>query len=281
MTEPAVPIPTAGVAMTALGVALIRVRETGRPDGLYTDPLAEAFLAAARPGFDDDRWSRMETLADQFYEGRTLAVKAVDDSVQEAVDAGCPQIVLLGAGLDTRAFRLPLPPGTLFFEVDLPELFDFKEPVLAAHRARPVCTRRVVAADLAGDWERVLLTQGFRTDLPTAWIDEGVLGYLARPDAYAVAEAVTRLSAPGSRFGIGRFEVDAAAPRYSALRELVMADNASGRPVNGLGPEAETWFATHGWRTTFRAWDDLVAAYGRPATLGGDHAAGKVLAVRE
>ncbi|MFI5717030.1 class I SAM-dependent methyltransferase [Nocardia sp. NPDC051750] len=108
MSEPAVPIPTAGVAMTALGVALVRVRETARPDRLYADPLAEAFVAAARPGFGDDRWSRLETLAGQFYEGRTLAVRAVDDSVQEATGAGCPQIVLLGAGLDMGRSRRAL-----------------------------------------------------------------------------------------------------------------------------------------------------------------------------
>ncbi|MGI5217538.1 SAM-dependent methyltransferase [Nocardia sp. CA-290969] len=280
MTELPAPIPTAGVAMTALGVALVRVRETARPDRLYADPLAEAFVAAARPAFDEERWSRLVELAGQFYDGRTLAVKGVDDHIREAVAAGCAQIVLLGAGLDTRAFRLDLPRGIAFFEVDLPELFAFKEPVLAAHRAQPVCTRHVVAADLRGDWDRVLSAQGFRTDLPTAWIDEGVLGYLPRVDAYAVAAVATRLSAPGSRFGLGRFQVAAAEPRYRALRELVQ-EAPGERPVNGLGPDGESWFAAHGWQTSFRAWDDLVAPYGRPGAMGGDPTVGHVLAVRE
>jgi len=280
MTGTSAPIPTAGVAMTALGVALIRVSETARQDRLYADPLAEVFLNVARPGFDAERWARLEKLAEQFYEGRTLAVKAVDDHVQAVARSDCPQIVLLGAALDTRAFRLALPPETHFFEVDLPELFDFKEPVLAARRAHPVCIRHTVAADLRGDWERVLLEQGFRADLPTAWVDEGVLGYVPRAAAYAVAETVTRLSAPGSRFGIGRFQVDAAAPQYRALRELVQ--EAPGEPpVNGLGPDGESWFAENGWSTTFRAWDDLVAPYGRPGVLGGDPAVGHIVAVRE
>lgn len=280
MTESSAPVPTAGVAMTALGVALIRVRETARPDRLYADPLAEAFVAAARPAFDDDRWARLETLADQFYPGRTLAVAVVDEHIRESAAAACPQIVLLGAGLDTRAFRLDLPPGTAFFEVDLPELFDFKEPVLAAERARPACARRVVAADLCGDWEQVLLEQGFRADLPTAWVDEGVLGYVPRAAAYALAETVTRLSARGSRFGLGRFQVDAAAPQYRELRELVREAPAE-QPVNGLGADGESWFAAHGWSTTFRTWDDLVAPFGRPSALYGDRTAGNVLAVRE
>lgn len=279
MTENSVPAPTAGVAMTALGVALIRVRETARPDRLYADPLAEAFVAAARPAFDDERWSRLEDLAGQFYEGRTLAVKGVDDQILEAA-VQCPQIVLLGAGLDTRAFRLDLPRDTAFYEVDLPELFAFKEPVLAAHRAQPGCARHVVAADLRGDWARALSAQGFRSDLPTAWIDEGVLGYIPRADAYALAATVTRLSARGSRFGLGRFQVAAAEPRYRALRELVR-EAPGERPVNGLGPDGESWFAAHGWRTSFRAWDDLVAPYGRPGAVGGDPTVGHVLAVRE
>lgn len=280
MTGTSAPVPSAGVAMTALGVALIRVEETARPDRLYTDPLAGVFAAAARPGFDADRWVRLEKLAEQFYEGRTLAVKAVDEHIREAAASDCPQIVLLGAGLDTRAFRLDLPSDTAFFEVDLPELFDFKEPVLEAHGAHPICARRVVAADLCGDWERVLLERGFRADLPTAWVDEGVLGYIPRAAAYAVAETATRLSAPGSRFGIGRFQVEAAVPHYRALRELVL--EAPGEPpVNGLGPDGESWFAAHGWQTTFRAWDDLIAPYGRPGVMGGDPAVGHLVAVRE
>ncbi|MFI2334988.1 SAM-dependent methyltransferase [Nocardia rhamnosiphila] len=280
MTDPSVRVPTAGVAMTAIGVAVIRARESARPDRLYDDPLAAAFVAAARPAFDDDRWARLEVLADQFYEGRSLAVKVVDESFGAAVAAGCGQIVLLGAGLDTRAFRLGLPAETVFFEVDLPELFAFKEPVLAAYRARPECVRRVVAADLRADWARALTAGGFRRDAATLWVDEGVLDYLPRRDAHAVIETVTELSAPGSRFGIGRFRVDSAAARYRDLRELVSADSDAARPVNGLGPDVESWFTAHGWRTTFRAWNDLVAPYGRPG-LGEVPGMGTVLAVRE
>ncbi|WP_280507985.1 SAM-dependent methyltransferase [Nocardia flavorosea] len=280
MTGASAPVPTAGVAMTALGVALIRAREIARPDRLYADPLAEVFLSAARPGFDAGRWAGLERLAEQYFEGRTLAVEVVDEHVRESIAAGCRQVVLLGAGLDTRAFRLDLPPDIAFFEVDLPELFDFKEPVLGAHRAHPVCSRRIVAADLCGDWERVLLERGFRADVPTAWVDEGVLGYVPRAASYTVVETATRLSAPGSRFGIGRFQVDAAAPQYRALRELVL-EVPEGRPVNGLGPDGESWFAAHGWRTTFRAWDELIAPYGRPSGLRGDPAVGHVVAVRE
>ncbi|MFE3443227.1 SAM-dependent methyltransferase [Nocardia sp. NPDC059180] len=280
MAESTRSVPTAGVAMTAIGVALIRVQESRRPDRLYDDPLAEVFVEAARPSFDDNRWARFEALADQFFEGRSVAVKLVDDHVLEAVAAGCEQIVLLGAGLDTRAFRLELPAGIGFFEIDLPELFAFKEPVLAAQQARPACERRVVAADLSGEWARALRASGFRAELPTLWIDEGVLGYLSREHAYDVAVTVTDLSAPGSRFGIARFAVDQAAPQYRALRRLVSEDGNQDRPINGLGPDGGAWFAAHGWRTSFRGWDELTAPYGRPVAMN-DPEAGNILAVRQ
>jgi len=273
-------IPTAGVAMTAIGVALIRVMEGRRPDRLYHDPLAEAFVEAARPGFDDDRWARFEALADQFYERRSVAVKLVDDHVLEAAATGCEQFVLLGAGLDTRAFRLGLPSGVGFFEIDLPELFAFKEPVLAAEQARPTCARQVVSADLSGDWARALRASGFRADLPTQWVDEGVLGYLSREHAYDVAAAVTELSAPGSRFGIARVAVEQAAPQYRALRRLVSEDGNQDRPITGLGPDGAAWFAAHGWQTSFRGWDELTAGYGRPVAMNDPEAA-NILAVRQ
>ncbi|WP_228821554.1 SAM-dependent methyltransferase [Nocardia cyriacigeorgica] len=280
MAEETRSVPTAGVAMTAIGVAMIRMRESLRPDRLYDDPLAAVFVDAARTGFDDERWARFEALADQFYEARSVAVRLVDDDIRDGIAAGCEQIVLLGAGLDTRAFRLGLAPGIHFFELDLPELFAFKEPLLASHDARPTCVRRVVAADLREDWAKAVRESGFRVDWPTQWIDEGVLGYLPREQAYAVAGTVTELSSTGSRFGVGRFQTDAAAPSYRALRDLVSGAGDRPTPINGLGNDAETWFGTHGWRTSFRAWDDLAAPYGRPVTMN-DPQAGNILAVRE
>ncbi|MGW4248623.1 SAM-dependent methyltransferase, partial [Nocardia sp. NPDC004722] len=132
-------VPVDGVAVTAIGVAVIRARENERADRLYADPLAQAFVTAARAGFDEQRWARLEKLADQFYDGRTIGVRLVDERFEAAVAAGCRQIVLLGAGLDTRAYRMNLPADITVFEIDLPELFDFKEPVLAATGATPTC----------------------------------------------------------------------------------------------------------------------------------------------
>ncbi|MTE13089.1 SAM-dependent methyltransferase [Nocardia sp. CT2-14] len=260
-------MPVNGVAMTAIGVAIIRARESEREDRLYDDPQAKDFVAAARAGFEPERWARVEALADQFYDGRTIGVRLVDERFQEAVAAGCRQIVLLGAGLDTRAYRMGLPADLHVYEIDLPELFAFKEPVLAATAATSTCHRHVVTADLRGDWRKPLLESGFDPAVPTYWVDEGCLGYLNQDWNRQVVATLTELSAPGSRFGAGRMVIDPDAPRYRDLRRLVAGDDA---PEPAPNPpladfDVEQWLNDIGWNTEFRSWNDMTAHLDRPA----------------
>ncbi|MFI6867318.1 SAM-dependent methyltransferase [Nocardia sp. NPDC050406] len=263
--------------MTAIGVAVIRARESRRADRLYDDPLAQVLVEAARGGFTGERWARLEALAETFQEGRSAGVRLVDDRIRAAVDRGIRQIVLIGAGLDTRAYRMDFPEGTRLFEIDLPETFSFKEPVLAG--AVPRCERHVVPVDLRTDWVTPLLAEGFRPEQPTQWVDEGVLGYLSPEEALAVAADITELSAPGSDFGVGRFAVDANNGQYAELRRMVSGDEAPPRAPGGLGPDAAAWLEAHGWETEFHSWDELVASFGRPLAVD-DPAVGVLVAVR-
>ncbi|UGT56501.1 SAM-dependent methyltransferase [Nocardia asteroides] len=277
-------VPTEGVALTAIGVALIRERESRRPDRLYDDPLAAAFVAAARQDFTRTaegaaRWGKVESVADQFFAGRSVGVRLVDDRVATAVAAGCRQIVLLGAGLDTRAFRMDLPADVTVFELDLPELFAFKEPVLRAAGARPTARRHVLPLDLRADWSTALRAKGFRADLPTHWIDEGALGYLSVAEHHRVLADLTALSAPCSQFGLSRFVVDHDAPPYVELRRLVAGGDGAGEVARDVERPGERWLAEHGWRTEFVAWDDMIAPLGRDVAVG-DPEVGVVLAVR-
>ncbi|MBH0774907.1 SAM-dependent methyltransferase [Nocardia sp. NEAU-351] len=253
--------------MTAIGVAVIRMWESERADRLYDDPLARAFVDAARPSFasgEPERWGRVEALAEKFFEGRTMAVRVVDDGVAAAVAGGCAQVVILGAGLDTRAYRMALPSTVTVFELDLPELFAFKEPVLAAVGAIPICVRHAVVADLRDEWPGALVANGFSAEVPTVWVDEGVLGYLSRSAAVRVVERLTEWSAPGSVFDIGRFDADSQADRYDELRTLVRGERAE--PARGgLGPDVEDLLAGLGWDTRFEDWGGLVEAIGRPS----------------
>ncbi|MFI6361754.1 SAM-dependent methyltransferase [Nocardia sp. NPDC050630] len=291
MTETDPKVPMAGVALTAIGVAVIRAKESVRTDRLYDDPFAQLFVDAARDAYRAveggiERWARLEEVADMFFEGRTVGVRLVDDRVAEAVEQGIRQIVLIGAGLDTRAFRLALPADIRVFEIDLPELFAFKEPILAAAHAKPRCDRAVLSIDLREDWAKLLREHGFRPDLPTHWVDEGVLGYLTHEHALHVVTTLTELSAPGSRFGVSRFAVDEDARPYAELKRLVRGDEGADRPRTGIGADADadadarTWLEEHGWHTEFRSWDDMVAALDRPVA-SGDPDIGVVIAVRE
>ena len=107
-----------------------------------------------------------------------LRVAAVDAALESAVTSGCRQVVLLGAGLDTRAFRLACLAGTTVYEVD--------HPATQAHKRRMVSGLSSVAPSVvfvAVDFERDSLAArlggaGFRTSDPTAWVWEGVVMYL-------------------------------------------------------------------------------------------------------
>lgn len=143
----------------------------------------------------------MVELADAMYESRTLGVRLVDDGLLDAAASGRTQIVLLGAGLDTHAFRLRWPTPVRLFEIDLPPLLEFKEPVLESGRAESTCERHVIPAEIAdGTWAQALLDDGFDTETPTHWVDHAIMTLPTARARDAVA-AITELSAPTSRYG--------------------------------------------------------------------------------
>jgi methyltransferase (TIGR00027 family) len=272
-------VPVEGVAMTAIGVAVIRAHESQRADRLYLDPLAQAFVDAAREGFSAERWASLLELADQFYEGRSVAVRLVDDRVRDAVDAGIEQIVIVGSGLDTRAFRMELPTKVTVFEIDLPELFVFKERVLADQATSPTCRRRVVAADLREDWTTPLRESGFDPDAPTLWVDEGALAFLPPDPRRDAVVTLTQLSAPGSRFGVSRYSVDGNSAPYKGLRSMVGSRTSGDVPLRETVNDVRDWLDSLGWDTEFQSWNDAVRRLDR-AVAEADSEIGHIAAVR-
>ncbi|KQY37817.1 hypothetical protein ASD42_04580 [Nocardia sp. Root136] len=89
---------------------------------------------------------------------------------------------------------------------------------------------------------------------------------------------LTALSASGSRFGLSRFAVDPDAPPYVELRRLVAGDSDAQIPPDA-GRPGEQWLVEHGWRTRFRAWDDMIVPLGRDVAVN-DPEVGVVLAER-
>jgi methyltransferase (TIGR00027 family) len=179
-----------GVGLTALAAAAGRAVESSRPDRLLDDPFAAAFVAAAHaPVPLPTRWpdagtEQADRLTDQelllLYGAGYVGLRSrlCDDYLRGAAAAGVHQIVVLAAGLDTRAFRLDWPAGVRLFEVDQPKVLEFKDAVLRERGATARCGRTAVAADLREDWAAALTGTGFAASAPTAWLAEGLLQYL-------------------------------------------------------------------------------------------------------
>ncbi|WP_454792788.1 SAM-dependent methyltransferase [Mycolicibacterium lutetiense] len=278
------PTTLTGPPLTAVGVAVIRARETERDDRLYTDPYAARFVAAAQqvylapaaPEGAAGTWATVLRLADVMYETRTIGVRLVDDALAEAAAAGRTQIVLIGAGLDTHAFRLTWPGPVRLFEVDLPQLFAFKEPIL--RDAIATCERHIIEADLSdGGWAESLMSNGFDPAIPTHWVDHALMT-LPRAAARAGVESITRLSAPGSRYGyptMGSQSFNTTLKSVDGAADLYRGTSNVDR---GLGDDARQWIESLGWSTTFTSFADLAARY--PRTVGPDTGSGTVTATR-
>ena len=241
-----------GVGGTGLAVAAMRALETARPDRLFADPLAAAFAEAGGLDPDSPPGGRRGVAIRLWVVARTLFL---DDLLAEAGQRGCRQVVLLGAGFDARAFRLPWPPGTRCFEVDTPDVLGPKDQVLAAERAVPGCERLVVPCDLRDDWPAALRAAGLEPARPTAWIAEGLLVYLTSAEVDRLLDTITSLSAPGSWLGLTMTTRDAASFESARLRAL----GQSRAPDDPAG-----WLGARGWAAEITDLREVLRAHGRP-----------------
>ena len=273
MTEPE------GVGRTAIGVAYVRAAETARPDALFRDPCAQWFVDATRwrppesREVIDERYGRVWQ---RVIEGAVVRTRFLDDYVLDAARSGCGQVVILGAGLDARAYRLEWPAGVRLFEVDTADVLGFKNEVLDGRGARPACERVPVACDLREDWPAALREAGLAPGAPVAWIAEGLLIYLTEEENDRMMERVAALSAPGSRMGLTlsgfRDGLPGAADGADGARTDDGTDSlARGRGAMALwrseGPEEPAaWLDGYGWDATVYATAERAAAYGRPLT---------------
>lgn len=281
-----------GVWGTAVGVARVRAMESRRENALFHDPLAAAFAAAgglsSEPGSSGRNGpaSGLDEAARRRWGGVAFSIvirtRFLDDLLAEAVGAGCRQVVLLGAGMDSRAYRLDWPPGVRLFELDTAEPLDFKESVLRTEAAVPRCERLPVVADLRDDWPAALAAAGHDPAQPTAWIAEGLLIYLPQDDVQRLLERVGALSAPGSRMGLtlgGRQTLEHFAEDRGTDRGTAADLWVSVMPEDPVG-----WLADLGWEAGTFTVRERAAAYGRPlpvpAQPGPQGPGGLVSAVR-
>ena len=130
--------------------------------------------------------------------------------------------MILASGLDSRPYRLPWPDGTVVYEIDQPQVIEFKTTTMTSIGASPAAERRTVGIDLREDWPNALRKSGFDDSQPTAWSAEGLLVYLP-PDAQdRLFDDIAALSAPGSRLAT-EYHPDAAASIGERARAISTA----------------------------------------------------------
>ena len=259
------------VGLTALVVAAGRAVDTHRPDGLISDPYAEAFVAAANPPHplpvrpsepkddsEDETWQMMSG-----YMG--TRTRFFDEYFAAAGERGIRQVVVLAAGLDTRAQRLDWPEGTVVYEVDQNLMIEFKDQVLETQDAVARCDRRTVRADLRDDWPAALEAAGFDRTLPTAWLTEGLLPYLPPEAQDALVRAIDERSAPGSEWAIEDFTNIGQQMEDPAFRRIAanIGVDMSALIYTDERPDPAAQLRDRGWTTDVHVAIEVAKSYGR------------------
>jgi methyltransferase (TIGR00027 family) len=285
------------VGATATMVAAARAVATRSADPLINDQFAEPLVRAVGVDFfakmaggeldprdlNDDEAKGLRRFADAM----AIRTEYFDNFFRGATAAGIRQAVILASGLDSRAYRLPWPPGTSVFEVDQPQVIEFKTATLAGLGAQPTADRRAVAVDLRDNWPSSLKQAGFDPAQRTAWIAEGLLGYLPAEAQDRLLDQITELSAPGSRFATEgllhindlhepelRRRMQRQSDRWHEhgfdldMAALVYFDRRT---------DVATYLAGRGWETVGTSALDLLAGHGLPPIDADDAPFGDVV----
>jgi methyltransferase (TIGR00027 family) len=272
------------VGVTATMVAAARAVATRSLNPLINDQFAEPLVRAVGVDFftkmaggeldprdvDDDEAKGLRRFADAM----AIRTEYFDNFFIVAASAGVRQAVILASGLDSRAYRLSWPAGTTVFEVDQPQVIEFKTATLTGLGAQPTADRRAVAVDLRDDWPSSLTKAGFDPAQRTAWIAEGLLGYLPTEAVDRLLDQITALSAPGSRFAteglldindLNEPELRRRMQRQSdRWREHGFDLDMAALVYFDHRTDVATYLAGRGWHTIGNAGTDLLAEHGLP-----------------
>ena len=251
------------VGATATMVATGRAMATKDPRGLINDPFAEPLVRAVGVDFftkmmdgeldlsaiENATPVRIRAMID----GMAVRTKYFDDYFINATAVGVRQVVILASGLDSRAYRLPWPAETVVYEIDQPQVIEFKTTTLAGIGAQPTATRHTIPFDLRQDWPAALRAAGFDNSAPTAWLAEGLLIDLP-PDAQdRLFDDITALSAPGSTIatefvpGIVDFDADKVREMSGSFKEHGVDIDMASLVYTGQRNHVVDYLGTKGW----------------------------------
>jgi methyltransferase (TIGR00027 family) len=253
------------VGSTAHAVAYMRGLESQKEDALVFDPYAIALGTEIGEATTNSFVNNVESAdksfnLDGWVSGIGVRSRKIDDSVVDAIQRGIRQVVVLGAGLDTRPWRLNSIKGidqtmlseVRWYEVDFQELFDFKSRVLKTYEAIPAVDYREVVADLSvDDWDLKLLEQGYLPDRPTFWLLEGLTGYLTKEECLKLLTGLYQRSSSSS----------------CMLATFVPPKRRLVNPLHRFHPENPLEFVKNiGWKGDQVDLNDLSVEYGRTAS---------------
>ncbi|MBW0019042.1 MAG: class I SAM-dependent methyltransferase [Mycobacterium sp.] len=274
------------VGATAVMVAAARAVESEQPDALIRDPYAKLLVTNAGAGvlweamLDPSIAAKVEQIDAesaahlQHMRGyQAVRTNFFDTYFADAVDAGIRQVVILASGLDSRAYRLDWPAGTTVYEIDQPQVLDYKSTTLAENGVTPSADRRAVAIDLRQDWPAALRKAGFDPTARTAWLAEGLLMYLPAEAQDRLFTQVGELSVAGSRVSAET------APNHADERRQQMRERFK-KVAEELGLEQSIdvgeliyrdehradvadWLNKHGWRAEAHQSADEMHRLGR------------------
>jgi methyltransferase (TIGR00027 family) len=277
------------VGATAVGVAAARASETASDDPLISDPYAAVLVSTpeleglmGKMASMQDKVPEFAAAQRQMVDYQAARTHFFDAYFAAAASAGIRQHVILAAGLDSRAYRLPWPDDTTVFEIDQPKVLEYKSATLAAHGVQPTATCCHVAVDLRLDWPKALQEAGFDPAKPTGWLAEGLLAFLPAAAQDAMFANIDSLSAPGSRIAVEDFSSggsikDVIAKQQARMQELV--GQLDEDQVYDLGDlwydddgrsDPADWFTDHAWQTQTTAARDYLARLGRPLAEDDD-----------
>jgi methyltransferase (TIGR00027 family) len=243
-------MPITHISDTAHWVAMYRAFESERADALFDDPYARR-MAGDLGG----------SIVREVPHGQSMAwavivrTAVMDEMILDCIEKGCTQVLNLGAGLDTRAFRLMLPPTLRWLDVDLPSMVAHRRACLKHHRAR--CDHAHIAADVndAAELHQIICKarkgrpKG-KAEGPTLVVSEGLLVYLQADQVSALAE---RLQEEGAaRWWI----TDLVSPLLLAMVGARWPSNeaAASAPFQFAPRDSTSFFEALGWHeTSFRS----------------------------
>ena len=222
------------VSDTAFLVAQVRATETARADALFHDPLA-ARLAGEKGKAIARAFPAMSAW--------TIVIRTIiiDAFIREAIAGGVDVVVNLGAGLDTRPYRLDLPSNLTWVEVDYPDVIAFKQQHLASEKPRCQLERVGIDLTIEADRRALLSKLDARATLMLV-LTEGVVPYLDVAQAAALADDLRALPRVTS------WIVDYVSPESHAHRDRHVSQRLGRAQFKFRPPDWFGFFASHGWR---------------------------------